>query len=1273
MKMHLILTAVSILMAAVFTFSGCSGSSSSNPVESWQPDSKVVGLYKNLEKYIVDINTSEYDDVNLSNLQSSVTQALGEYKEGDVCTAVETLSSYLDEAQRLRQDIFTEMSEDLFNRGWMLAYNTLSRIEEDLKCSGDFSSIKELSDVNVTVSDINTTEFTINFSLPKFVTRNEGNETFTQVGFSDMPSATTPLGHPDIPYFRRYLLLPKGATPTITFTFTEAQSFQANIYPSQEPLTDLDESISFDKNESIYLQNSNYPAKKCSIQNIGAFRSVELLEVACPSGYTNPVTDTITTYASVHCLVDYGDNSGTVMEEWGASPFESTAVKNIIDSAINTNLAREERELYIPELYDPDYSHFDAGEEFIIITHEWFKDAAERLAVWKNKKGLITKVFSVEEIQVIMNNEVNITKAIDSFIEYRYDNMIIKPVYVLILGGYFWVPQYERVTYILPDDEIDWFSSDYGYADYKGSNYPFFSVGRVRVTSLDQTNYYVDNVISYESNPPLNDSFYKNAVTAGYFEGEDKASCPDKGNEELICTRTNRLFIETSEFVRNTLLSYGKEVDRIYAQYEHPDGDSTPTYYFFGQLLPDDIGYGSDFVWDGNGDDVGNAINDGRFLIIHRDHGSPYGWSHPDFTYLNVRDLQNGLLLPVIFSINCFSGQSLFVDTLLIQNSLNPTASTGGAIGIIASTAPSYSWHNDHLTEGLIDAIFPNTLENYGSINSIKRLGDILTHGKYYMGVIYGIYDFREEDDLSDREKDVRHQIRALHTFGDPTLELWTEEPELILMGNYTIIDETNQSLEVAYTEDAILTAYQETEDGIIRPLGRAEVEDGKARISYIIPRIEGLPVLLSASKENLVSVMLTPNMELSTDSIDLGLETDESSFSITNSGGGTLSWSVDGTLPSWLTLSPAYGEIESTEKKTIAFYIDRDGLINGSYEYNLSISWEDGGTKVIDILMSVNTNASGLFQLTKTGQTDSYWDDGEPLRPGVDGEPVSPKDDGYYEYGIDFDFTNNGNDTITDNNTELIWDRNYAEDLTMAEAEAHCSAKGAEWRVPNVYEYLSILNYWKEPALDEAYFNLTTSSYFWTSTNAAGSSSRFWTIREKYASLDGGSWDTTNNIRCVKGEELAPPASGRFTKISSSGVSLEDDASSWVAVKDNWSGLLWQKSDNGTTLSWEHALGHCEGLTTAGKNWHLPNIKQMHSVMDMTQENPALDPNYFSVAYSSNVFWTSTTDMYTISSSDYIIAWAVQQYHAADVIAGIAKTDTESYNAHTAMCVSWE
>ena len=673
----------------------------------------------------------------------------------------------------------------------------------------------------------------------------------------------------------------------------------------------------FDKNETIYLQDGDYPAKACSIQRIGAFRSVELLEVACPSGYTNPVTDTTTTYTSVNCVVDFGDNNGSVMSKWGASPFESTAIKNIIDSAINANLAREEREFYVPE-----DSYIYIGEEFIIITPEAYKDAADSLAEWKNRKGLITKVFTVEEIQEKMNNEVNLTKAIDSFIEHRYERSLAKLSYIMLLGDYTTIPYYDNVEYDfsnIPEaavqgcinSDIYHFVSDYGYADYHGSWCPFFSVGRIRAQSLEQANYYVENVIRYESTPPLNTSFYQNAVTAGYFQSWNvRKLCPNEEDNESICTKTDRLFIETSEFVRDALISHEKQVDRIYTKrgWWH---DYIPTYYDSGELLSDEIGYGSDFTWDGNANDISNAINDGRFLIIHRDHGGCDGWVDPEFTTQNASTLQNGSLLPVVFNINCLSGDSTFVDRLLIQKPDAPATSGGGAIGVIASIPLSFSNHNNFLTKGLIDAIWPDTLEEDGSINSIKKLGDILLYGKIYMGAQYGANSLSVVDDLNYSERCVRHQIRAYHIFGDPTLEIWTEKPELILISNYTIIEETDLLLVVAYTEDAILTAYQKTEDGIY-PLGRAQVKDGKANISYIVAPIKNLPILLSASKANLVSIMLTPNMELSSENIDFALDKNASSLTITNSGGGTLSWSVEGTLPTWLTLSQISGKIES-------------------------------------------------------------------------------------------------------------------------------------------------------------------------------------------------------------------------------------------------------------------------------------------------------------------------------------------------------------------------
>ena len=56
-----------------------------------------------------------------------------------------------------------------------------------------------------------------------------------------------------------------------------------------------------------------------------------------------------------------------------------------------------------------------------------------------------------------------------------------------------------------------------------------------------------------------------------------------------------------------------------------------PNRYYNGAMLPADLRESSNFPWDGDGEDVVDAINDGRFLVIHRDHAGASGWATPDF------------------------------------------------------------------------------------------------------------------------------------------------------------------------------------------------------------------------------------------------------------------------------------------------------------------------------------------------------------------------------------------------------------------------------------------------------------------------------------------------------------------------------------------------------------------------------------------------------------------------------------------------------------------
>lgn len=82
-------------------------------------------------------------------------------------------------------------------------------------------------------------------------------------------------------------------------------------------------------------------------------------------------------------------------------------------------------------------------------------------------------------------------------------------------------------------------------------------------------------------------------------------------------------------------------------------------------------------------------------------------------------------------------------------------------------------------------------------------------------------------------------------------------------------------------------------------------------------------------------------------------------------------------------------------------------------------------------------------------------------------------------------------------------------------------------------------------------------------------------------------------------------------------------------AVTDTLTKLTWQQADDGTTRTWEPALGYCEGLTLAGyDDWRLPNYKELVSITDDSRYNPAINPLFpnTKVTPSGGVYWTSTT-----------------------------------------------
>ncbi|MBC7643445.1 MAG: DUF1566 domain-containing protein, partial [Flavobacterium sp.] len=84
--------------------------------------------------------------------------------------------------------------------------------------------------------------------------------------------------------------------------------------------------------------------------------------------------------------------------------------------------------------------------------------------------------------------------------------------------------------------------------------------------------------------------------------------------------------------------------------------------------------------------------------------------------------------------------------------------------------------------------------------------------------------------------------------------------------------------------------------------------------------------------------------------------------------------------------------------------------------------------------------------------------------------------------------YTNNGNGTITDNITGLMWQQVDGGEMTIENAFIYADnlvlGGYSDWRLPTPKESFSILNHQNiNPALNTSYFTNTNADYWWTNT----------------------------------------------------------------------------------------------------------------------------------------------------------------------------------------------
>lgn len=780
-----------------------------------------------------------------TSLGAKLAAAERSHLRGQSCAAANQLGALLNEIQALRQARTFTGTEPLFNRA--------RRLQDSLRaapnpCADPRAAMTPV----VSIAESNNHKFKVLFAFgrPSLETLSAGGEVWTRLTIPGLEEGGEGNGHPGLPVFRRLLAVPHGASAEILSAGPRvAERFSANLFPYQPfryeistaiddyedtlPPRELYAEQPFFKDARSYEQNAALPRSPCRLQALGAMRDLEVALLECAAGRYNPATDEVTLFSDVGVTIAFksGDAAPAFLDQQSLSPFEPTG--RYAGTLLNGDVVSR----YVSSV---DVRRVCTGEEFLILTRPTYRPAALALATWKESRGIITSVADVNDGD---GPAPDTREEIDTYIDSRYRNCWVRPSYILLLGDAADVPTW--VIQRLSKPRGTTVATDFPYATFDKDPFaltvlPDFAVSRIPVNSLEQAQTVVDKVILYESTPPAIAGFYRDATIASYHQCCRTDVMGQPGVEN------GRAFIQNAEFLRTSLIGRGFGVGRIYntnTDY-HPEYTLDPTPLAFANTTALPAALLPPFTWPGDAADITAAFNAGRSLFFHIDHGYMGGWGDPGFNTSHLSALTNGPLLPVLFNMNCSSGNfegSSFSERILRM-------SGGGAIGVFGWTRMSNTMYYRALLEGTLDAFWPGTLTSFGGAWVNSRLGDLFNHSRLYMATVHGGLS-----PLDDGFKNAINHVRLYHAFGDPTLEIWTDNP--FKLPPIELIEINPLFISIPFAIDGtVMTVLQRTRDELL-PIGRATVVGGLAHVQFFMTPADEGSLFVAATKPNAIGV----------------------------------------------------------------------------------------------------------------------------------------------------------------------------------------------------------------------------------------------------------------------------------------------------------------------------------------------------------------------------------------------------------------------------------
>lgn len=709
-----------------------------------------------------------------------------------------------------------------------------------------------------TIAKTETLEFTVRFADPTASRSADGFDRLTLPGLSLENSP----GAPMLPAKCLNLLLPPGTRAvSVEAVISDERRIQGRFLPApgrrETPLSEPPPTESAEPDRAIYESRSLYPAAQASIAHFGNMGGLAMASVMIfPVRYLGAER---AVYASSEIRFSLRLARELPHKQYKYSKFLRGLARTMVENPSAL------------DVWYPDRGSRPAKDEeadLLIVTQAPFDTVLQRLAEWKLRLGLSSNIVRADSIYAAVSGADRQEK-IRNFI--RDEHLLKGTGYVLLAGDTAVVPA--RVAFAMASgyDSLapgrDSLRADLYYSDLDGSwnadgdgrygeledsidMYPEVIVGRASINTLADAQTFVRKVMEYEQGAAW-DHLGRASLWA---EMLDYVTDGARGAEIID---------------RDHLIPFLKPAEKLYESLGNQTRASTIEAYRQGRHIVNHIGH----AWY-------TSLNVG-----------PGFTSEHEIRAGDFDTIPTGGRWGILYSIGCMPGA--MERSCLAEHYVN--SPDGGGVAFIGNC--SYGWSLPYFSGYASSDLYNQRFFQHLLVEDSTSLGAAHAAAKaQFIGA-------------AQEENEFRWVMYSLNLFGDPTLRVWTGEPESLAVACAESLPEGASSLEVTVHKSGRPLAGATVGVSKGEEYTRA-ITDGCGRAVLSVQAVSGdtlrltatarncllaeraIPVTGSGSRISLLSWQIS-EIEGNADGLPGPGETLSLSFMLTNSGGSSLGDSI--------------------------------------------------------------------------------------------------------------------------------------------------------------------------------------------------------------------------------------------------------------------------------------------------------------------------------------------------------------------------------------------